>query len=108
MTRNEVLDLMRGYEFTLNMESRKGDETITYYFLSEPVYHRHHKDRIIIPSYGCSVTPKDKRFQFSYVVPHSINTLYSGECSPVDNSDHFFNILTKFEAMVQTLYEKFD
>lgn len=108
MTRNEVLELMRNYGFTLNMESKKGDETLTYYFLSEPVYHKRRKDVIIIPSYGCSIIPKEKRFQFSYTVPHSINTLYSGECSPVDNNDHFFNILMKFESAVQTLYKEFN
>lgn len=108
MTRNEVLEIMRDYGFTLNMEAKKGDDTVTYYFLSEPVYHKRRKDIIIIPSFSCAVIPETKEFQFTYAVPRSVNKLESGKCSPFTNNEHFFNICAKFESGVQVLYRAFN
>lgn len=105
-TRQQILDIMRDREFDFNMESQCGGKTQSLYFMSKPVYHRRHKDRIIIPAFCCEVTVKGE-FRFSYAVPKSINKLESGLCSPFMKEGHFFNICIKFQSAVQALYEAF-
>lgn len=107
MDRETVLSIMHSREFSLNAESRAGDKAISYYFLSKPVYHRRHKDRVIIPAFCCTVYPDSDEFQLTYAVPKSINKLETPKCGSFKNEDHFFRILAKFETAVQVLYREF-
>lgn len=75
MEKDRIIDIMKDYEFTCNMESRNGKgETTALYFMSEPSFHRRHKDQIVIPSFGCTVYPNGD-FEFNYAIPGSINKL---------------------------------
>lgn len=106
MERQQILDIMRERGFEFNMESQSNGKTQSLYFLSKPVYHRRHKDRIIIPAFCCEVTVKGE-FRLSYAIPKSINRLECGMCSPLSNEEHFFNICIRFQSSVQVLYEAF-
>jgi len=49
----------------------------------------------------------DKDFEFSYVVPGSINKLVSPQCGPYTNDKHFDRIFQKFYQQVQILEMNF-
>lgn len=108
MEKQEIKDMMRDRKFAFNMEFKDGEgNTTSLNFISEPVYHRHRKDQIVVPSFNCTVYPKSGEFDFTYMVPGSINKLETPKCSPVGNEEHFNRICVKFESMVQVLYHAF-
>lgn len=107
MEKDRIIDIMKDYGFTCNMESRNGKGgTTALYFMSEPSFHRRHKDQIVIPSFGCTVYPNGD-FAFNYAIPGSINKLDTPKCGPVTNEKHFNNICLKFESAVRVLYAEF-
>lgn len=108
MDAKTIKSIMNDRDFSLAMESRdNNNKVISYYFVSEPVYHRRHKDVIMIPTYGCTVYQDSGDFQFTYAVPKSINKLETPKCGSLENEDHFYNICAKFESAVQALYQAF-
>lgn len=108
MDKQSIKDKMHEYGFTFNLESRNGKgETTALYFMAEPRYYNRHKDRIMVPSYNCTIYPETDEFEFTYNVPGSINTLSTPKCSPFRKEDHFNNICVKFESAVQVLHMGF-
>ena len=109
MTKQEVIDIMKERGYTFSMESRNGKgEIIGLYFLSEPVLSkRRNDDKVLIPSYNCTVYPNSDEFQMTYAVSKSINTLQSPKCGSFTNEDHFNRIGAKFESAVEVLYRAF-
>ena len=57
-------------------------------------------------SYICTVYFKDGRFEFFYVVPHSISQLRCS-ASPITNEKHFDRLNKTFKEQVECLYNKF-
>ena len=108
MDKNAIIDLMkqRGFIYTLETRDGKGNP-MTYCFRSEPEYHRHRKDVIVMPSFSCTVYPDSNEFDFTYIVPHSINKLNVPKCSPFTDEDQFNRICVKFESAVRALYQAF-
>lgn len=108
LSREQVMQIMRDRQFTFNMESRDGQGNVTaFYFLSEAVYHRRHKEQVTIPPFSCKVIPNSDEFQFTYAVPKSINKLETPVCGSFMNDGHFFKICSRFEDSVRVLYEAF-
>lgn len=108
MDREMIMDTMKNYGFTFNMESRDGKgKTTAFYFMSEPVYHRRRTDLMTVPPYSCIVYPDTDEFVLTYVVPGSINSLVTPKCSPVSSDEQFNRISMKFESAVQVLYQAF-
>lgn len=105
MNKETVIAMMKERDFQYDLEIRHGkDKTLKYCFHSSPVYSRHHKDIVIIPSYSCNVYPDTEEFELAYIVPGSINILKTSKCGSVNNNDHFARICHKFGIAVQELY----
>lgn len=105
MDKKQIMDLMEIYGFTFNMETRNGQGKATaLYFMSEPEYQGHKKDRMTVPPYNCTIYPGTNEFEFTYEVPGSINRLVTPKCSPFANEEHFNRMGTKFGQMVRTLW----
>lgn len=105
MTNEQVINTMKGRDFTFTMEAKDGrGSTICLYFLSEEVPDSRHKEKVLVPSYTCTVYPETGEFEFSYMVPHSANKLVSPKCGSVELEEHFNSIAAKFETAVQVLH----
>ena len=108
MDRQTIINTMKDRGFTLNMEYRDGKgNTTTYDFMSEPIYHGYDKDKIVIPSYSCTIYPDTGEFQFTYAVPKSINKLSTPKCGSFENENHFYRICSRFNNAVRVLYHEF-
>lgn len=103
MEKDEIVKTMKDRGFSLIAEMRSVN-VVTLVFENE-LEKDDGKKRFPVPKYNCQVVA-DGHFKFTYVVPHSFNTLESPSCSPFDNYEHFENIRSKFEhqAAVLTKY----
>lgn len=52
---------------------------------------------------SCTVTLDDDHFQFTYLVPHSVNQLQSPDCGSVMNDGQFNMIFDKFRMQARVL-----
>lgn len=96
MNKETVIAMMKERDFQYDLEIRNGKgKTVKYCFHSGPVYSRHHKDIVIIPSYSCNVYPDTEEFELAYIVPLSTNILKTSKCGSVNNNDHFDRICHK-------------
>lgn len=89
MDKNQVIDFVDGYGFSLWAIERGGEEL---HFMEK--------------RYGINlwVGLKDMGFRFEWMIPHSVFSVKCPQCTPLTNKEHFEKMLKRFKKSVRALY----
>lgn len=100
---SELKTLMEKHGFSESMRSMEGNKIKSITFMSDEEVRR---NRVITPSYACTVTLENANFHFFYMVPKCIVKVETPDCSPVTNEEHFEHMAFEFEEVVKAIYKE--